>query len=89
MEGNWKLLSNLEEEKIKVEEKNKEIELFIKRKEVTDRILKNLQIEKEELEEKVKTVNFASELKQSEMDALQSQKEDDNRKFSDKEMEYN
>ena len=79
----------MEEEKIKVEEKNKEIELFIKRKEVTDRILKNLQIEKEELEEKVKTVNFASELKQSEMDALQSQKEDDNRKFSDKEMEYN
>ena len=79
----------MEEEKITVEEKNKEIELFIKRKEVTDRILKNLQIEKEELEEKVKTVNFASELKQSEMDALQSQKEDDNRKFSDKEMEYN
>ena len=92
-EKNWKEIgnfcSNLEEEKIKVEEKNKEIEIFVRRKEVTDRILKNLQIEKEELEEKVKTVSLAAEVKQSEIDALKSQKEDDNRKWSAKDIEYN
>ena len=79
----------MEEEKIKVEEKNKEIEIFVRRKEVTDKILKNLQIEKEELEEKVKTVSLATEVKQPEIDALKSQKEDDNRKWSAKDIEYN
>ena len=79
----------MEKEKIKVEEKNKEIAIFVRRKEVTDRMFKNLQIEKEELEEKVKTVSLAAEVKQSEIDALKSQKEDDNRKWSAKDIEYN
>ena len=56
-EMNWveigKFCSDLEEEKKNIEEKNREIEIFVKKKEISDRLIKNLRSENLILEEKV------------------------------------
>ena len=72
---------DLEEEKKVVIEKNKEILGHEKKKEITDKIIKNLQLEKNELKEEVKTLSLACEAKQTEMEAIKSQKEVNKNEF--------